>query len=123
MKPADLARYYLKFYSTATGSPADNAPVTLLRMHNRSPYFGLLHACLRSISDGTVLPDPSFLDALLWLAANPDQHTTCDEYLRSKKGKKSESQFKESVIAAYAAEQLAYYDKVLKTLQAELKDN
>lgn len=120
MKPADLARYYLRFYAGLV--PADNAPIALLRLHNRCKHTGLLHRCLSCIESSTVLPDPSFTESLAWLARNPEMHTACDEYLRSKKGKKTDSPFMDSVIAAYSAEQLKFYDIVLKTLQAELRD-
>lgn len=120
MKPSELAKYYLKFYSGSV--PTDNAPMSLLLLHNKCKHAGLIKQCLTTISESTVLPDPEYLESMEWLAQNPNKYAACDEYLNSKKGKKVESPFAQSVIAAYAAEQLKYYDVALKVLQADLRD-
>jgi len=120
LKPAELAKYYLKFYSGPT--PADNAPISVLLLHGKCKHPGLVKQCLTTISESTVLPDPEYLESMEWLARNPNRYAACDEYLNSKKGKKVESPFAQSVIAAYAAEQLKYYDVILKVLRADLLD-
>lgn len=118
MTPAELAKHYLRFFVGAT--PAENAPVALLRFMKSTgdPYrVCYMLGCIAAEVVPQGIPE---LEALRWIYEHPTAVEYANEYLNSKKGKKSATPFMDAIAHAYDIECLAFYDKVLKFLQAEV---